>query len=173
MSLFFGEVRQVAYLTRDLDAAMRFMVQSAGIGPWFVKDRHFPEVHFRGAPCELNLRIALANSGAVQFELIEPKPDERSLFNEWLQQHPRQLLVQHVASWPENYEAVHTAALGRGYVAVLEGDTETGPFAYFQHPERPELTFEVAKLTPERRAMFEQVALASQGWDGKDPVRSR
>jgi hypothetical protein len=39
MSRIYGEVRQLGYVVRDIDAAMRHWVDVLGVGPWFYVDR--------------------------------------------------------------------------------------------------------------------------------------
>jgi hypothetical protein len=171
MSLVFEEIRQIAYVTRDCMAAMKFFVE-AGVGPWFyVEKRFIPNVNYRGKTIDLNFKVGLANSGFIQFEIIEPDPNAPSLYNEWLEQHPKQMVVQHLSSWPLDYDKAHANGLSRGYKPVLEGDTETGRFVYFQHPQRPEFSMEMAELTPARKSMFGKIAEANKTWDGKDPIR--
>jgi hypothetical protein len=172
MSLVFGQVTQNAYVTRDIKKAMKFLVEKAGIGPWFfTENRVIPNVTYRGKKTEIRFSVALANSGFIQFELIEPDPTLPSLYNEFLERYKNDFLIQHMSSWPENYDECHANGIARGYEPVFEGDTETGRFVYFQHPERPEFTFEMAHMTPERKFMFGEIAKANQNWDGSNPIR--
>ena len=39
MSRFFGEIRQVAYLVPDIEAAMDYWANVLGVGPWFYNPR--------------------------------------------------------------------------------------------------------------------------------------
>jgi hypothetical protein len=173
MSLVFGGVRQLGYITRDLEGAVGLLVETAGIGPWFVRDRCLTGVINRGQEISINIKVALANSGALQLELIQPRVDEPSVYNEWLAKYPELLLVQHVSSWSENFDESYASALRSGYQAALQGATGSGRFAYFQHPDRPDFTFEVAELTEVRRTGMQQIADAAKNWDGRNPVRQR
>ena len=171
MSLVFGQVTQNAYVTRDIRKAMDFLVR-AGVGPWFLtENRVIPNVNYRGKITDIRFTVALANSGFIQFELIQPDPDHPSLYNEFLERYKGEFLLQHMSSWPEDYDRARADGLARGFESVLEGDTETGRFIYFQHPERPEFTFEMAHMTPERKYMFGEIARANREWDGSNPIR--
>jgi len=37
MSRLFGEMRQVAFVVRDLDQALRYWTETLGVGPFFFK----------------------------------------------------------------------------------------------------------------------------------------
>ena len=39
MSRFFGEIRQVAYLVPDIEAAMDYWARGLGVGPWYYVER--------------------------------------------------------------------------------------------------------------------------------------
>ena len=39
MSRFFGEIRQVAYLVPDIEAAMDYWARELGVGPWYYNPR--------------------------------------------------------------------------------------------------------------------------------------
>lgn len=172
MSRVFDNIRQVGYVTPDLDKAMRFMVDKAGIGPWFVVDGiEVSGVTYRGEPLELNMSIALANSGTLQIELIQQNTPQRSMYTEWLEQYPAGDLVHHYSSWSERYDEVYAEAKRLGYEAVQEGRSSYGPFVYFQHRDNPAFIYEVTEFTRPRRRMFEQIAAAAENWDGRNAVR--
>ncbi|MDX2155302.1 MAG: VOC family protein [Hyphomicrobiaceae bacterium] len=112
MSRIYGEVRQLGYVVRDIEAAMKHWVEVLGVGPWFYVDR-LPVRHFayRGRPSDPHVSIALANSGRVQIELIQQRNDAPSMYLDFLASGPEGL--QHVSTWPVDYEAT----LARGLAA--------------------------------------------------------
>lgn len=73
MSKVFGEIRQLAFVVRDIDEAMKYWAQVLGVGPFFIKRKiEFSNYIYRGKPSiSPQISIALANSGYVQIELIE------------------------------------------------------------------------------------------------------
>lgn len=172
MSRVFGDIRQAGYVTRDLRRSLDFMVEKVGIGPWFVAERvAFKECAYRGQPTELELSIALANSGSLQIELIEQIGNTPSIYTEWLARFPEDEVLQHYSSWPTDYDAVCERAKALGHVAIQEGRTARGPFVYFEHAANPAFIYEVTEYTTARRRVFEQIAEAARDWDGADPVR--
>jgi Glyoxalase/Bleomycin resistance protein/Dioxygenase superfamily len=172
MSRIFGDTRQVAYVVQDMQAALKFFVETAGIGPWFLAEKlTLASGRYRGAVADVPLAIALANSGELQFELIQPLDDTPSIYRDWLSRHRGQRLVQHYSSWVENYDEVYAAAIGRGFEAIFEGRSAYGPFVYFAHSDDPDFMFEVTEFTQPRKSMFAAIAAAALSWDGQNPVR--
>lgn len=172
MSRTFGPVTQIAYVTRDLREAIAFFVETAGIGPWFVSEnRAIPNAAYRGETVDVHMSVALANSGSIQMEIIAPVGPGKSMYQEWVAAHPSDLLVQHLSSQPENYDQAHGEARSKGYEIAMEGVSPQGRIVYFQHPDRPEFTFELAEMTQSRRRTFDAIRAAAEGWDGTDPIR--
>ena len=71
------------------------------------------------------MRLALADIGNIQFELIEPK-DDKSIYAEFLKEHGEGL--HHVAFGVDNYEKAMGFFRGKGH-SILQGGTWHG-FTY-------------------------------------------
>jgi len=167
-----GKIRQVAFVTRDIHASMASWTERLGIGPWFYADGSpIDGSYYRGAPCPLRLGAALAASGDMQFELVQPLCDTPSMYRDWMARPFERELQQHVAVWPQDYDGDLAAALTDGYVAEQGGTTPWGRFVYLLHPKQPDMALEMSELTPGRRAFYDGIARAAEGWDGRDPVR--
>ena len=144
MSRIFGGVRQVAYVVDDMHAALNFLVEKVGIGPWYLAENmKLANCRSFGRVCDIELSIALANSGGLQFELIQPLGDVPSIYRNWRARYPGRLLVQHFSSWSDRYDEVHAAATAGGFEPVLEGRSAYGPYVYFAHPGQPDFLYEV------------------------------
>jgi len=171
MSRLFGPLRQMGYVVRDIEAAMRHWTEVCGVGPWFYVDR-LPVTAFtyRGMRHDgIHLSVALANSGEVQLELIQQRCQTPSMYQDFLGAGREGL--QHWSSWPEDYHAIYRRALASGYTVGQEGESPRGPFVYFWNEGHPGTVIEMAELTPTRRRIFDQIRLAAVGWDGSDPIR--
>ena len=171
MSVLFGPLRQMGYVVRDIDAAMRHWVDACGVGPWFYAER-LPLFAFsyRGVRHDgIHLSIALANSGDVQLELIQQRCETPSMYRDFLAAGHEGL--QHWSSWPEDYDALYERAVANGYAVGQEGDGPRGRFVYFANEGHPGTVIEMAHLTPTRRRIFDRIRAAAQGWDGHDPIR--
>jgi Glyoxalase/Bleomycin resistance protein/Dioxygenase superfamily len=86
MSRFFGEIRQVAYLVPDIEAAMGYWADVLGVGPWFYNPKVPIENYiYRGQRYEPHNSVALANSGDLQIELLQTRNDVPSMYRDFLQ----------------------------------------------------------------------------------------
>jgi hypothetical protein len=172
MSRLFGAIRQNGYVVRDIDAAMEHWINVMNVGPWFsfdpVKIDYF---HHRGQPSDVEMSVALANSGDLQIELIQQRNDAPSMYKEFLDSGREGL--QHVAYWTTDYQAVYDRALSLGYTVGHEGQIggEQGRFAYFDTEAHPGTVIEISDISGPKGPFFQHVREASVGWDGSDPIR--
>src|SRR3712207_9273762 len=70
-----GDVIQVAYVVRDLDAAMKRHWEVCGIGPWHIYTFEAPKVRnytYRGRPATHTCLIAVTFGEGTQVELMQP-----------------------------------------------------------------------------------------------------
>ncbi|HEX8058179.1 MAG TPA: VOC family protein [Novosphingobium sp.] len=67
----YGELFQMSYITRDLDAAMAHCREELGIEQFHTTDAEVEVLSF-GKLRPLKIRAAMANIGRNQFELIQP-----------------------------------------------------------------------------------------------------
>lgn len=172
MSRLFGEIRQLGYVVRDIEAAMRHWAETLGVGPWFYVEKFaVRDFRYKGAPSPAVFSVALANSGATQLELIQPRDEHPTMYRDFLAGGREGL--QHVSTWPVDYDGVLRAALAAGHKVGQSGDTSRGPFAYFETEARPGTVMEIAALTPTRKRVFDAVEAAARGWDGRDPIRTK
>ncbi|MDA8212201.1 MAG: VOC family protein [Clostridia bacterium] len=124
----FTSILQVAVVVKDCDASVRKYTDEYGIGPWSIYEFNPDTVDnmiLRGKPQGYAMRLALAEIGGVQFELIEPK-DDKSIYAEFLKQHGEGL--HHVAFGVENYNKAMEFFGGKGH-GILQGGTWHG-FTY-------------------------------------------
>jgi len=172
MSRLFGEIRQLGYVVRDIEAAMRHWIDVVGVGPWFYAE-HMPFQNFayKGQLSDVRVSIALANSGPLQVELIQQRNDAPSMYLDFLAAGNEGL--QHFCFWPEDYDGMLRLAAERGYRIGQSGDSSRGPFAYLETEAHPGTVVELAVLSPTRKRVFDAIEEASRGWDGRDPVRTQ
>ena len=173
MSRIYGEVRQLGYVVRDIEAAMRHWVDVLGVGPWFYVDR-LPVTNFlyRGKPYAPHVSIAISNSGSAQIELIQQRCETPSMYRDFLASGPEGL--QHVSTWPVDYEATLARGLAAGHRIGQQGETNRGPFAYMETegPHRG-TCMELAAYTATRKRQFDAIEAAARAWDGRDPIRTK
>lgn len=82
-----GSVIQVAYVVRDIEAAMRRHWEVCGIGPWAVHSFNPTKVQdfiYRGKPATHTCLLALAWTDKTQLELLQPVTGY-SIYDEFLE----------------------------------------------------------------------------------------
>ena len=115
---------------RDLDDAMRTYVEEYGIGPWGVYEftpGTVQGIHERGEPVAWSWRLAIAQVGQVQWELVEPLKGD-SVYARFLAEHGPG--VHHVGVGVASYDDTLGELAGRGKDVVLGGEYNGITFAY-------------------------------------------
>ena len=171
MSRFFGPIRQLGYVVPDIEAAMRYWTETLGVGPFFYNE-HVPIVNYRyrGAAYEPHNSVALANSGPLQVELIQPRNDVPSMYRDFLR--AGRTGLQHVACWTENYTADLDRLAKQGLAPAMSGEVgKNGRFVYFDTEFHPGTVVELSEVAGAKGKMFDMIRAASVDWDGHDPIR--
>ncbi|MCU4652105.1 VOC family protein [Roseibacterium sp. SDUM158016] len=163
---------QLGYVVDDLDAALAHWTQVLGVGPFFVAEGiPMDTLHYRGTPIRIDQRVAIAQDGPVQVELLQQTGGDRSCFTDFLA--ARGPGLHHVCVLCEDFDATIEDWAARGVGVLQGGKTATGlPFAYMDTD--PAHGGQVLEIVPASRGLmryFTMVAEAAEGWDGTDPVR--
>jgi hypothetical protein len=172
MSCVFGSIRQVAYVSRNMEESMRYFTEQLGIGPWYVK-KHLPleSCSYRGKAIDIDFSVALANSGPLQLEIIEQHNNVPSVYQDFLRNNPAGLHVQHLCFHAPNIEDHLDKLKQRGYAVVQDGVSSSGKFAYCTHHTYEDFCIEVIGYSLVRTNIFAAIEAAARDWDGNDPVR--
>lgn len=172
MSKFFGEIRQLGYVVKDIEAAMEYWSGTLGVGPWYYNPKvPIENYQYRGESHEPHNSVALANSGFVQVELIQCRNDVPSMYRDFLQAGNTGL--QHVAYWTENYDHDLARLTDQGFRPVMSGEVgERGRFVYFDTEYHPGTVIELSEVAGPKGKLFDLIRAESQQWDGRDPVRA-
>ena len=126
----FTETLQVAIIVHDLEASMRTYVEDYGIGPWAIYEFNTDTVQDMkadGQPLESSWRLALANVGQVQWELVQPL-DDRSTYAEFLATKGEG--VHHIGVAVPNFDEALARTAKQGREVVLGGKYNGVTFAY-------------------------------------------
>jgi catechol 2,3-dioxygenase-like lactoylglutathione lyase family enzyme len=171
MSRIFGSCRQNGYVVRDLEAALKHWTEVLGVGPFFVFDRApITDFRYRGEPSPLEVSIALANSGALQIELIQQRNDAPSMYRDFLATGREGL--QHVAAWTERFDADLERCVAAGYRVGQSGCVgEGGRFVYFETGAHPGTVMELSEISGAKGRFFRHIEACARDWDGTDPIR--
>lgn len=173
MSRIFGNPAQMGYVVRDIRAAMDAWIEH-GVGPWFYFEKVETDYfRYRGADSPMQMSVAIANTGALQIELIEQRNDAPSLYKEFLDSGREGF--QHVSYWTTDYQALYDKALSLGYIVGHEGAIggEQGRFAYFENhlAHGAGTMIEISDISGPKGLFFQHVRELSASWDGTDPIR--
>ncbi|MGH7805789.1 MAG: VOC family protein [Candidatus Binatia bacterium] len=177
MSRIFGEMRQIAFVVRDMDASLSWWNETMGVGPFYMLRELVPDVYlYREKPAPSpKITIALGFSGEFQVEIIQQHDDHPSAYRDYLV--AGQQGFQHVSSWltRAGYEKTRGAARERGLIAVHEGSIPGSGirFAYFATDDAPGgFLYEIAEVKePPVYEMMMKIRDAAKAWDGKKGVR--
>lgn len=170
MSRIFGPVRQNGYVVHDIEAAMKHWTETLGVGPFFyVETAPIEDFTYMGAPSECRCSIALANSGALQVELIQQRNDEPSMYRDFLNAGREGL--QHIAYWTEDMDADLAKAAAAGFEVGQSGNVgENGRFVYYTAEAHPGTVIELSEVSGQKGELFKAIREAAAGWDGTNGV---
>jgi Glyoxalase/Bleomycin resistance protein/Dioxygenase superfamily len=173
VSHLFGELRQIGIVVQDIEVAMKHWIEVCGIGPWFYADKlALTEFSYRGSRHDdIQISIALANSGEVQLELIQQRCNTPSMYRDFLAAGREGM--QHWSSWPKDYDARLERALSNGYEIGQQGNSARGRFVYLWNEGHPGTAIEMADMTAERASIFKGIKDAAVGWNGDEPIRAQ
>jgi len=145
----FKNILQIAVVVSDCDAAVRKYADEYGIGPWSVYEFNpdtVSDMIIEGKYQGYAMRLALADIGGVQWELIEPK-DDKSIYASFLKEHGEGL--HHVAFGVEDYDKTMDFYRERGH-NILQGGTWEGlTYTYLDSRKDLGVIAEIYKLVPD------------------------
>ena len=164
-------IRQVAYVVRDLNAALKYWTEVLKVGPFFMFE-HCPLQNQRyfGQPSNVDVDLALGNSGDVQIELIYQHNDAPSVYKEFLD--AGRVGVHHFGLMPVDYKATCAEYRARGHAAAFECTVGGAALVYFDTVKTIGHYIELWDNSPVFKDLFQLVEDAAKGWDGKNPVRA-
>lgn len=163
---------QNAWVVTDLEAACMKWVTEMGVGPFFISeypDGFFSDVTYRGKPADLSMRVAIAQAGNVQVELIEPLTPECAY---------RDVIpagesgFHHMCVWTYDFQADVDYFERLGYAAANTGKVRNVDFAYFDTRPLMGCMLEIVTNNPGTEARFAMIAETAASWDGTDPIRA-
>jgi catechol 2,3-dioxygenase-like lactoylglutathione lyase family enzyme len=177
MSRIFGEMRQLAFVVRDLDATLRYWTETLGVGPFFMMRNLVPENwRYRGEPSPApTITLALGYSGDFQIELIEQHDDHPSAYRDFLRSGREG--CHHVSSWVTRaeYDEARSRILASGARLAHEGSIPGSGirFVYFDTDAKGGgLFYEMAEVKePGIYDLMMSIRDAARSWDGEDPIR--
>jgi catechol 2,3-dioxygenase-like lactoylglutathione lyase family enzyme len=127
---YLGDRVQLAFVVRDMDAAINYWTKTLKVGPFVVmeKSRGNRTVHFRGVETLTDFSIAFAYMGDVQVELIQPLDDLPSIYKAFLDDGREGF--HHLAYWPEDFRGACARLEANGFRELASIQTPDGGAAW-------------------------------------------
>lgn len=164
-------IGQIAYITNDLDAALKHWTEVLGIGPFFLIDASIIEdARYRREETDLDITAALSYSGSMCVEVIQQTNNSASVYREVMDKrgpgfHHWGVMTEEFDEQIKRYEAM-------GYPLAFSGKvTIGGRFAYMDSYDALGGMVELIELTPVVKDLFAGLQAAALDWDGSDPIR--
>jgi len=155
-----GGISQVALVVNDLDTAVERYWKRYGVGPWHFYTYGKPllrKMSYRGRPAEYRMRIAMAQAGPLNIELIEIV-DGPTVYADHVAKHGYG--VQHLGVQVDDADAAIAMANAAG-IDVLQDGSGFGPdgdghFAYLDTEDDLGVMIELREA-PRRRHPPEKI----------------
>ena len=161
---------QIAWVVRDLEAAIEHWTRVMNVGPFFVFEHvPFSELLFRGIPSPVDMTAALAYSGETQIELIYQHNEAPSIYTEFLSAGGTG--VHHVAVMTDAIEDTVARLSAEGFTLAQQGRAVQGSqFAYLETGHEPGGMLELIERSPLTVEIFHRIHDAARNWDGRTPI---
>lgn len=162
------KIRQLGYVTDDVEKAAMDWVRMLGAGPFFImKGTAFENWSYCGKPQDMTLDIAFGQVGDLMVELIRPNGAWPNVYGTEMPQGCR----AHHHGYLVSDMDMAAARLGGDPVtrASLSAKTE---LRYFDCTDTLGLHVELISDSEESRAFFDMSSDAARDWDGETaPIR--
>ena len=99
-----GHAMQSAWVVDDLDAAVDAWLK-VGIGPFFFVEYTpdlFEDSTYRGSPSPISMKIAFAQAGDMQIELIEPTGEQANIYRDTVPE--GKTAFHHLCYWTDDID---------------------------------------------------------------------
>lgn len=142
-------VQQVCIVVKDIDRAIEYYTSTFGMGPFRVSDVDMEGVLLRGRPISTKIKVAFAESGPLQVELIQPV-EGKNIYTEFLDSKGEGL--HHLGFQVDDLDAMLAELAKEGIEPVF-------------HKSYPDLGIAFAYLNTDRigGAIFELIEVKKRG----------
>lgn len=166
-----NQVFQSAWVVADFEQAVATWAERYGVGPFYAVDfASGPELRYRGQPGQLAMKVAWAQAGDVQVELIAPLSDSPNVYRDLVP--AGQTRFHHVCFWSDDIAADKAVLQAEGFeLAMDSGDGDGARFAYFDTSAENGHMIELLQRDAGMAAMFDRIAVVARDWDGERPLR--
>lgn len=166
-------VFQNAFIVNDIEEAISRWVRTMGIGPFVVLENiSMANAFYRGQPTTMKLHAALAASGDIQMELIQPLHDHPSVYRDFYPTgkegfHHIGVLTDDVARDVEAYRKLGHDVIASG------GNPDSTHIAYVDTWDASRCLVELIHADDSYMQMTRMLQDAARSWDGKTSTITR
>ena len=166
-----GTVRQIAYVVEDMQQALDYWLDVMQAGPFYLFEHaEIENPVYRGNPSNLDVSLAVGNSGDVQIELIFCENNAPSVYKEFVNAGRRG--VHHLGLMPENYADTYTRYTNLGFEPAFECEIGGTNLVYFDTVDKLGHFTELWNNSDTFISFMELVKNAAIDWDGDNPIRT-
>ncbi len=145
----FTKVIQIAFVVRDLDAAVGTYSKVYGIGPWKISEissNTVEDLYKHDSRTDFSYRVAMCDIGDLEWELVQPL-DDGSIYSDFLKEKGPGL--HHVAFATDDYDKAGDAMRSGGKRVLSSGNWDGLRFAHFDTEDDLGFVLELFKF-PDR-----------------------
>jgi hypothetical protein len=166
-----GAIMQTAYTVANIEHAIEEWIRRLNVGPWFLLEHFAGErAIYRGAPSKADVAIAMAFTGQMNIELIQPNDGHPSVYKEMIETRGHGFHHWGMASGDVDADVASYTARGMDE-AFRAGVPTGGDVVYIDtHGALPGFV-ELIPTTDLMDEVFGRFYRASLDWDGADPIR--
>ena len=142
--LVLKEINQVCVVVKDLQKSMEYYWSTFGIGPFIIYTYEPPfvtDMEIRGKPKDYRMKIAFAQMGAIQLELIQPLGE--SIYTEFLNEKGEG--IHHIGCYVDDLNEAVTILEKQGISVLQSGKRPGGGYAYMDTEETLGAIFELIR----------------------------
>ena len=153
-----------------MSRALSYWVDVMKAGPFFVFEHaRLENQRYRGGPSDVDVTLAVGNSGDTQIELIFCENDAPSVYREFLD--AGRTGVHHLGLMPEDYAKACEQYRSLGFEAAFEGRIGGTDLVYYDTIDTLGHFTELWDNSEVFREFQRSVREAAREWDGEDPIR--
>lgn len=165
-----NKIIQSGFVVDSLEVSIARWIRTASIGPFFVMEDVRPDnVLYRSEPASLNMRIAFAQAGPTQIELIQPLGAGPSIYRDSVPFGADGF--HHVCYFTEDLDGEGARFSALGAPVACQARFGAMRYAYFDTRHLISCMTEVMEHDAAVEGMFAMIAKAAIDWDGRDPIR--
>ena len=164
-------VMQLAFVPRDVDAALDFWIKVIGAGPFFrLPHISYKAARYRGQPSNVDFSVLIGYWGDLQIELIQQHCDSPSIYKAWLDEGREGL--HHVCLLVDSIAHAREVCAKAGATVEQEVFLDNAEAIYVDTGGGAGSLVEILQPSPDFDGLFTMMREAARDWDGSDPVRS-